>query len=120
MDFMMADKDTKPEGRSAMRNGLAWLDRESHQRSGQSFIDASDRQRAELLDEIAWPGRAKPQMQAGVTFFNRFRDLTASGFWSSEMGVRDLQYRGNAVVPEWKGCPEAALKKLGVRYEDQP
>jgi gluconate 2-dehydrogenase gamma chain len=120
MDFMMADKDTKPKGRSAMRNGLAWLDRESHQRSGQSFIDASDRQRAELLDEIAWPGRAKPQMQAGVTFFNRFRDLTASGFWSSEMGVRDLQYRGNAVVPEWKGCPEAALKKLGVRYEDQP
>jgi hypothetical protein len=119
MDFMMADKDTKPKGRSAMRNGLAWLDRESHQRSGQSFVDASGRQRAELLDEIAWPGRAKPEMQPGVTFFNSFRDLTASGFWSSEMGVKDLQYRGNAFVPEWKGCPEAALRKVGVRYEDQ-
>jgi gluconate 2-dehydrogenase gamma chain len=102
-----------------MRDGLAWLDRESQQRSGRSFIEASDRQRAALLDEIAWPGRARSEMLPGVTFFNSFRDLTASGFWSSEMGVKDLDYRGNAVVPEWKGCPEAALSKLGVRYEDQ-
>ncbi len=119
MDFMMADRDTKPEGRRAMRDGLVWLDRESHQRSGRSFVEASDRQRAALLDEIAWPGRAKPAMQSGVIFFNIFRDLTASGFWSSEMGVKDLQYRGNAVVPEWRGCPEAALRKVGVRYEDR-
>jgi gluconate 2-dehydrogenase gamma chain len=115
----MADRDTKPEGRWAMRDGLAWLDRESHQRSGRSFVEASGRQRAALLDEIAWPGRAKPEMQPGVIFFNSFRDLTASGFWSSEMGVKDLQYRGNAFVPEWRGCPEAALRKVGVRYEDR-
>ncbi len=50
-------------------------------------------------------------------FFNSFRDLTASGFWSSEMGVKDLQYRGNAFVPEWTGCPDAALRKIGVRYD---
>lgn len=119
MDFMMADKDTTPEGRSAMRNGLAWLDRESQQRSGRTFVEASGRQRAAVLDAIAWPGRAKPEMEPGVIFFNSFRDLTASGFWSSEMGVKDLQYRGNAFVPEWKGCPEPALKKLGVSYQDQ-
>ena len=71
-----------------------------------------------MLDEIAWPGRAKPEMQPGVTFFNSFRDLTASGFWSSQMGVKDLQYQGNVVVAEWKGCPEAVLRKLGVRYQD--
>ena len=119
MDFMMADKDTTPEGRSAMQNGLAWLDRESQQGSGHTFVEASGRQRTAVLDAIAWPGRAKPEMQPGVIFFNSFRDLTASGFWSSEMGVKDLQYRGNTFVPEWKGCPEPALKKLGVHYEDQ-
>jgi hypothetical protein len=55
-------------------------------------------------------------MTAGVSFFNRFRDLTASGFWSSAMGVKDLKYQGNTIVSEWKGCPPAALKKLGVTY----
>ena len=47
-------------------------------------------------------------------FFSSFRDLTASGFWSTKMGVADLQYQGNVFVDEWTGCPDAALKKLGV------
>jgi len=118
MDFMMADRDTKQEGRSAMKNGLAWIDQESLRRFSRSFVQSNDRQRTGLLDDIAWPARARPEMQPGVVFFNSFRDLTASGFWSSEMGVKDLQYQGNAVVPEWRGCPEAALKKIGVRYQD--
>ena len=57
-------------------------------------------------------------MSQGVAFFNRFRDLTASGFWSSKMGVGDLPYIGNEAVPDWNGCPEAQLKHLGVRYGD--
>jgi hypothetical protein len=118
MDLMMADRDTKPEGRSAMRDGLAWLDRESQRRFAHDFVETSARQQGALLDEIAWPRRAQPEMQPGVIFFNSFRDLTASGFWSSPMGVKDLQYQGNAVVAEWRGCPEAALKKVGVRYEE--
>jgi hypothetical protein len=55
-------------------------------------------------------------MAAGVGFFNRFRDLTASGFWSSEIGVKDLRYMGNVFNPNWDGCPPAALQKLGVTY----
>jgi gluconate 2-dehydrogenase gamma chain len=118
IDFMMADPDTASEGRTAMRDGLAWIDRESHRRFNRTFAACAESERAALLDEIAWPARAKPEMKPGVTFFNSFRDLTASGFWSSEIGVKDLEYLGNAVVPEWKGCPDAALHKLGVRYED--
>jgi gluconate 2-dehydrogenase gamma chain len=118
IDFMMADRDTAAEGRTAMRDGLAWMDRESRRRFNRTFAECAESERAALLDDIAWPARAKPEMQPGVTFFNSFRDLTASGFWSSEIGVRDLRYLGNAFVPEWKGCPDAALRKLGVRYED--
>ena len=55
-------------------------------------------------------------MADGVSFFNRFRDMTASGFWSSRVGVKDLKYEGNLFVPDWNGCPPAALKKLGVTY----
>jgi gluconate 2-dehydrogenase gamma chain len=50
----------------------------------------------------------------GVAWFNAFRDLTASGFWSSAMGVKDLEYLGNTMVAEWKGCPPAVLARLGL------
>jgi hypothetical protein len=99
-----------------MRGGLAWLDNESRRRFGKDFITATAANRSALLDDIAWPDRAAPELSQGVAFFNRFRDLTASGFFSSKMGVQDLRYMGNTVVPVWKGCPDEALAKLGVSY----
>jgi hypothetical protein len=118
MDYMMADQDTLPEARTAMRGGLAWIDGECRRRFGNRFIDCAERERTELLDEIAWPARARPEMSHGVAFFNSFRDLTASGFWSSKMGVQDLHYGGNTFVPEWSGCPDAVLRRIGVQYHD--
>lgn len=118
MDFMMADQDTAPEARAAMRRGLAWMDGECRRRFGRKFVECAGKERTALLDDVAWPERAPADMSQGVAFFNGFRDLTASGFWSSEMGVKDLQYQGNAFVPEWKGCPDAALRKVGVQYDD--
>src|SRR5207237_2313078 len=95
MDFMMADQDTSAEARTAMRGGLAWLDAECRRRFGRRFAECAERNRTALLDQIAWPAPAKPELSQGVAFFSAFRDLTASGFWSSEMGVKDLRYQGN-------------------------
>jgi len=113
IDFMMTDQ---PEGQVPMRGGLRWLDSHCHDRFGAAFADCTPTQRSAVLDDLAWPARARPELAAGVAFFTRFRDLTASGFWSSRIGVADLGYLGNTVVPEWTGCPEPALIKLGVRY----
>jgi gluconate 2-dehydrogenase gamma chain len=113
MDFTMTDR---PNSRKWMRDGLAWLDAESTKRNGKRFADATQSQREAILNDIAWPGKAPANMADGVSFFNRFRDLTASGFWSSEMGVKDLKYIGNVFAPNWNGCPPEALKKLGVTY----
>jgi gluconate 2-dehydrogenase gamma chain len=119
MDFMMADQDTAPEARTAMRGGLAWVDAECVRRFDKPFVECAEKERTALLDEIAWPAHARPEVSHGVAFFNSFRDLTASGFWSSEIGVKDLQYKGNAFVPEWRGCPDAALRKIGLRYDNE-
>jgi len=113
IDFMMTDR---PNQQTEIRGGLAWMDAECMRRFGKTFVDCADAERRALLDDIAWPKRARPEMSQGVAFFNRFRDLTASGFWSSKMGVEDLQYRGNTYVREWSGCPPEALAKLGVHY----
>jgi hypothetical protein len=116
MDFIVLDE----EGRqTAMRGGLAWLDAICRGRFDKTFVDCTDEERRAVLDGIAWPERAREDMSHGVSFFNSFRDLTASGFWSSRIGVEDLQYQGNTAIPEWTGCPQEALDKVGVRYNDR-
>jgi hypothetical protein len=118
MDFLLADKEASDSSKVAMRGGLAWLDLECDERFGTTFLKSTDAQRRQVLDEIAWPARAKPEMSQGVAFFTRFRDLTASGFFSSEMGWKDVRYVGNVMNPNWNGCPPEALSKLGVTGEE--
>ena len=113
MDFIAHDQSGV---QTPLRGGLAWLDTECRERLGKDFVGLDDTQRRTVLDDIAWPAKARPEMSQGVAFFNRFRDLTATGFWSSKMGVDDLGYIGNTAVAEWNGCPDEQLKKLGVSY----
>ena len=116
IDFLMADNEASPASRTAMHGGLAWLDNECQHRFGKSFVTSTDAQRRQVLDDIAWPAKARPEMHHGVLFFSHFRDLTASGFFSTQMGWQDAQYKGNVALPAWNGCPPEALKKLGVSY----
>ena len=116
MDFLLADKEASVTNQTSMRGGLAWLDTEARERFGKTFITATDAQRRQILDDIAFPRRAKPEFTHGVAFFNRFRDMTAAGFFSSAMGWKDLQYVGNR-FNHWDGCPQPALAKLGVTYD---
>jgi len=113
MDFMMIDQ---PQRQIAMRGGLALVDRLSEDRLGKRFLDLADAGRRGILDEIAYTTNPDPGLSHAIAFFSSFRDLTASGFWSTKMGIQDLQYKGNTFVAEWEGCPDAALKKLGVGY----
>jgi gluconate 2-dehydrogenase gamma chain len=111
MDFTMVDQ---PARQVAMRGGLAWLDTECQRRFDKTFVAATDVQRNEVLSDIATYGQLKPGLSHGQAFFRAFRDLTASGFWTSKVGVDDLGYVGNVAVANWDGCPPDALKKLGL------
>lgn len=112
MDVLLAERS---DGGVAMRGGLAWLDDESTERFGARFAAATEAQRKQILNDIAWPDRAPEGLSHGVAFFTMVRDFTASGFWSSRVGVDDLQYMGNTAY-DWQGCPPEQLRKLGVRY----
>ena len=111
MDFIMTDQ---PAAQTPMRGGLAWLDVEALERFDARFADCAEGQRRAILDDIAWPEHAPEELSHGVAFFNRFRDLTATGFWSSPMGVEDLQYLGNRYQNSWDGCPDEQLRRLGL------
>lgn len=102
-----------PEHQTPMRGGLRWLDVQCLNRYGKVFTDCSHTQQIELVDMIAYPKKAKPEMAQGAAFFNRMRDLTASGFYTTKMGFHDIGYVGNA-PNKWTGVPEDVLKQYGM------
>lgn len=118
IDFVVTDPLVEPHDRerlqTQLRGGLAWLERECAGRFGRGFLACGDGERRAVLDTIAWPGRAQPGAEAGAEFFTAFRDLVASGFWTSRLGMQDLGYAGNTYVAEWKGCPPEVLSRLGL------
>jgi len=109
MDFMLGEYASM---RTWMRNGLGWMNAECRSRFGRGFVSCTDAQRREVLDAIAYPKKAAAAMKPGVDFFNNLRNLTASGFWSSRIGVKDLGYIGNVPVAKWEGTPPQVLAWL--------
>ena len=110
IEFIVKDE---PEHQLPMRGGLHWLNLQCMNRYNNGFKDCSLQQQTELINEIAFPAKAKPMMQSGVAFFNKMRDLTAIGFFTSKMGIQDLGYKGNS-PGKWEGVPKDVLEKYGL------
>jgi len=107
-----------PEHQLPMRGGLRWLDMQCLTRFEKSFTACSKQQQMEMVDEIAWPKKAKPGMSQGVTFFNLLRNLVSTGFYTTEMGKKDVGYMGN-VPNQWNGVPDDVLKQHKMAYTEK-
>lgn len=107
-----------PDHQLPMRGGLRWLDLQMLNRHGNPFKDCNAEQQIQLVSEIAYPAKAKPEMQQGVAFFNRMRNLTASGFFTSKIGLDDIGYVGNK-PNQWNGVPDDVLKQYGLSYSER-
>jgi hypothetical protein len=107
-----------PEHQIPMRGGLRWLDMQCLKKHDKGFKDCTPGQQMELVDAIAWPDKAKPEMAQGVAFFNLMRNLTASGFYTSEIGVKDIGYIGN-IPNQWNGVPADVLQRYGLSYSEK-
>jgi gluconate 2-dehydrogenase gamma chain len=112
-DFIEFIAKDIPEHQLPLRGGLRWLDLQSATRFGKPFVECAAPQQLELVTKIAYPKRATPDMRAGVAFFNRMRDLTATGFFTSKMGMADIGYVGNS-PNRWTGVPPDVLKQYGM------
>src|SRR5690606_36722084 len=107
-DFVKFIVKDMPARQAPVTDGLAWLDAQMEKSYGKKFIKCSAEQQIELVDQIAYPLKAKPEMKAGVEFFNKMRDLTVTGFYTSQTGVKDLCYAGNR-PNKWNGVPDDLL-----------
>jgi gluconate 2-dehydrogenase gamma chain len=110
IEFIVKDM---PGHKTPMRGGLRWLDLQCLNRYNKTFVDASSPQQIEMVTLIAYPKKAKPELQQGVAFFNLMRNLTASGFYTTRIGIDDLGFVGNA-PNKWTGVPPDVLKQYGM------
>lgn len=115
IEFIVKDM---PEHQTPLRGGLRWLDMQCLIRYSKSFRDCTQEEQIEMVNEIAYPKKAKKEMAQGVAFFNRMRDLVVTGFYTSEMGVKDLDYKGNQPT-QWNGVPDDILKQYGLSYTEK-
>lgn len=113
IEFIVKDQ---PDLQLPMRGGLKWLDIKSYKMFKKSFADSSAEQRIQLVDLIAYPGKALPENAAGVRFFDTMRGLTATGFFTSRIGIEDMGYKGNQ-PNAWDGVPDDVLKQFGLEYD---
>ena len=129
IDFIVRDM---PNHQLPMRGGLRWLDMQCLKRYQKAFKDCTHKEQMEMVDEIAFPeiefedekgnkvkkGKVNPGMEPGVAFFSLMRNLTATGFYTSEIGVNDIGYKGN-VANQWDGVPDDVLKQYNVSYTEK-
>jgi len=117
-DFIAYIVNDMPEHQTPMRGGLRWLDMQCLNKYDKTFKDCSHEQQIEFVDQIAYPKKAKPEMKPGVAFFSLVRNLTATGFYTSAIGVKDVGYLGN-VANQWNGVPDDVLKQYGLAYSEK-
>jgi hypothetical protein len=101
-----------------LRGGIKWLDIQCMKQFNKPFSDCTPEEQIKMVDQIAFPEQAKPEMQQGVAFFNRMRDLTACGFFTSQIGIKDLGYAGNT-PNQWDGVPQEVLAQYGLKYDER-
>ncbi|HEY6505624.1 MAG TPA: gluconate 2-dehydrogenase subunit 3 family protein [Chitinophagaceae bacterium] len=117
IEFIVKDM---PQHQVPMRGGLRWLDMQCLTRYEKTFKDCSSQQQIEVVDMIAYPEKAKKnkELSQGVAFFSLMRNLTATGFYTSAIGVKDIGYAGN-IANKWNGVPEDILKQYKVTYTEK-
>ena len=98
-------------------DGLAWLDAESARRYGAAFAEAPEAQRAALIGDIAHEAPADPGLKGAAEFFRLFRNLVASGFYTTPAGMKDIGYVGNVPLARFEGPPADLVERLGLSGE---
>jgi len=105
IDLLTSEND---EFQVKLGGGLLWLDSRCADDYGKTYLECTSEQRKEILDLLAYRKNAKKDasLSQGVAFFALLRNMTCDGFYTSKIGIEDLQYIGNTSRSEWPGCPE--------------
>jgi hypothetical protein len=113
-EWISAPYPTQVRDRAVVLEGLAWMDDEARKRFGRSFADLDVPRQRTICDDICYAPEAGAAFKTAAAFFNRYRDLTSGGFYTTPVGMKDIGYVGNMPTPTFAGPTPEALKHLGL------
>jgi hypothetical protein len=113
-EWISAPYENQQVDRKIIIDGLAWIDRESQRRYSKNFHELGEKQQTAICDDICYPKEALPEYQHGARFFSKFRNLTLGGYYTTDIGAKDVGYVGNVALATFDGPPPEVLKKLGI------
>lgn len=102
VDFMVA---SDPEVQYGFRMGLAWLNAHAEQTDGKRFVELTPEQQSSLLEPLGFKDKARPGEEAGRHFFRMMREYTVTGFYTSEIGYKELDNPALKFYAESPECP---------------
>ena len=113
-EYVSAPLDNSARDLVRVRGGVSWLNLESQKRFGKVFTGLTNAQKTAICDDICFPPKAKPEFLTGARFFSLVRNLTATAFYTTDEGMKDIGYIGNVASLNWGPPPPAVLKHLGL------
>ena len=113
-EWISAPYPQQRSDRALIVPGLTWIDAESQGRFGEAFAALSQSKKEAIANDICSPAKAAPQFATAARFFSKFRDLTAGGFYTTPVGMKDIGYTGNVPLAKFDGPPLEVLKKAGL------
>ncbi|MCC6930688.1 MAG: gluconate 2-dehydrogenase subunit 3 family protein [Gemmatimonadaceae bacterium] len=113
-EYVSAPADWYKRALVQVRGGLAWINVESTKRFGKAFHEITDVERTAICDDICYAAKAKPAFKQAAKFFDRVRDLTAEGFYTTDAGMKDIGYVGNVALATFDGPPPEVMRHLGL------
>jgi hypothetical protein len=113
-EWVSAPGEEHQAARLEVQEGLRWLEAESDHRFQRPFGGLGDDERRQICDDICHLPNARPEHRAAAKFFALVRDLTATAFYTTREGMRDIGYVGNVPLPRFDPPPDELVKRLGL------
>jgi hypothetical protein len=113
-EWISAPFPAQKKDRDPLVAGLAWLDAESQRRFGNDFASLVYSQQAKICDDICFHRQASADFLVAAKFFDRFRYLTAGGYYTTPEGMKAIGYVGNVPLTKFDGPPPEVLQRLGL------
>jgi hypothetical protein len=111
-EWISSPYDETAKDRPVIIEGLDWIDAEA--RFQKDFADLAEPQKCAIADDICGKTAVKKEFKSAQNFFNRFRYLAASGYYTTPQGWKDIGYTGNVPTLNFDGPTPEALKHLGL------
>ncbi len=126
IDLLCSQND---ELAATFTGGLSWLDAEMRQRYSATFVTARPEQQTAILDLLVEAGQLEQERKTkgetyeqsdhykdfrrygvhapsdlgpGIVFFDWVRTMTVDAFYTSEIGIKDIDFRGNGSVSKYE------------------